>query len=198
MSISPHSPRRQRKAHFTADTFERRIRMTVPLSRELRSRFHRRSLPLRKGDTVRVLSGSFEGREERVARVNRRDYSVTLDNVTLKTADEKMKPLSIGFGHLVITRLNLSDPWRRRAMRVREEDVTAEERGEAPAEEEAAVETAPATPPEGEAPKEPEETPAADVAAAADEAEDEERPARPARHSRAKPSAKDEVEDEDA
>jgi len=164
MKLSPHSPRRQRKALYTADTFERRIRMTVPLSRELRSRFHRRSVPVRKGDTVRVLSGSYAGREERVARIDRRGYSVTLDNVTLKTADEKMKPLSLGVGHLVITRLNLSDPWRRRSMRVREEDVTPEERGEKVDEEEAPeVEAAPAVaPPAAESVPEPEKTPTPD------------------------------------
>src|SRR5208282_5107577 len=81
-------------------------------------------------DTVRVLSGSFAGREERVAKVHRRDYRVTLDNVTLKTAEEKLKPLTLGVGNLVITRLNLSDPWRRRSLRVRDEEVTPEERGE--------------------------------------------------------------------
>jgi large subunit ribosomal protein L26e len=131
--------------------------MTVPLSRELRGRFHARSLPIRKGDMVRVLSGSFAGREERVARVDRRGYVVTLDNVTLKTADEKMKPLSLSVGHLVITRLNLSDPWRRRSMRVRDEDVTPAERGEAVPEEEAEEAAAPAAP-SPEAPTE--ETPA--------------------------------------
>jgi large subunit ribosomal protein L24 len=130
--VSPHSPRRQRKALYTADTFERRRRMTVLLSRELRTRFHRRSVPVRKGDTVRVLAGSFSGREERVAKIDRRAYSVTLDNVTLKTADEKLKPLGLRPGRLVITRLNLSDPWRRRSLRVREEDVTPAERGETP------------------------------------------------------------------
>jgi ribosomal protein uL24 len=194
MSGSPHSPRRQRKALYTADSFERRVRMTVPLSRELRSRFHRRSAPVHKGDTVRVLSGSFEGREERVAHVDRRSYTVTLDNVTLKTADEKMKPLSLGVGHLVITRLNLSDPWRRRSIRVREEDVTAEERGEAPPEEEeAAPETKAPAPGEVPAPKESEESPAADVVAAADEAEDEEEapPAKPPRRAKAKPAEED-------
>ena len=192
MSGSPHSPRRQRKALYTADSFERRVRMTVPLSRELRARFHRRSAPVHKGDTVRVLGGSFEGREERVARVDRRSYTVTLDNVTLKTADEKMKPLSLGVGHLVITRLNLSDPWRRRSMRVREEDVTPEERGEPPAEEEEAAPEAPAPAPEvTPATKEPEESPAADVVAAADEDEEEAPPAKPARRAKAKPAEED-------
>ena len=162
MRDSPRSPRRQRKALYTADTFERRRRMAVPLSRELRGRFHRRAVPVRKGDTVRVLSGSFVGREERVARVDRRTYSLTLDNVTLKAADEKMKPLPIRPAHLVITRLNLSDPWRRRALKVRDEDVSAEERGVAPEPETVPPEVAteaPAPEPEEEVAKE-EESPA--------------------------------------
>jgi ribosomal protein uL24 len=130
--LSPHSPRRQRKAVYEATTFERRILMTVPLSRELRRRFHRRSVPLRKGDTVMVMSGSFIGREERVAKIDRRGYSVTLDNVTLKTGESKLKPLAIKTSHLVLTKLNLADAWRRRTLAVSEEEVTPEERGEAP------------------------------------------------------------------
>ncbi len=132
MRTSSNSPRRQRRALYTADSFERRIRMSAPLSRELRARFKRRAIPVRKGDTVRVLSGSFVGREERVAKLDRRAYSVTLDNVTLKTAEDKLKPLSIRTSHLVITRLNLADPWRRRSLQVRDEDVTAEELGVVP------------------------------------------------------------------
>jgi ribosomal protein uL24 len=147
MSGSPHSPRRQRKALYTASTFERRRRMTVPLSRDLRRRFHARSLPVRKGDTVRVLSGSFVGREERVAKVERRSYSVILDNVTVKTGEEKRKPLPIRTSHLVLTRLNLSDAWRRRVLQVAEDDLTPEELGTTPE-------------PEAEAPA----LPAADVA----------------------------------
>jgi ribosomal protein uL24 len=167
--VSPHSPRRQRKALYTADSFERRRRMSVLLSRELRARFHRRSVPVRKGDTVRVLAGSFVGREERVAKIDRRAYAVTLDNVTLKTADEKLKPLGLRPGRLVITRLNLSDPWRRRSLRVREEDLSPEERGVTPEEEETPeiastpveppappVEQAPTAPPADEATPDPE------------------------------------------
>ncbi len=183
MRSSPHSPRRQRKALYTADSFERHRRMNVLLSRELRARFRRRSAPVRKGDTVRVLSGSFVGREERVARVNRRSYSVTLDNVTLKAADEKLKPLALRTGHLVITRLNLSDPWRRRALKVREEDVTPEERGETA--EVPPEETAPVAEPSAPAEGAPE--------AAAPEAEDSTpAPTKRARSKKARPTADEE------
>ncbi|MCI4340722.1 MAG: 50S ribosomal protein L24, partial [Thermoplasmata archaeon] len=72
MATRSIQPRRQRKAMYDAHTAERRRRMGVLLSRELRTRYGRRQIPVRKGDTVRVLSGSFRGREERVAKVVRR------------------------------------------------------------------------------------------------------------------------------
>jgi large subunit ribosomal protein L24 len=151
VSTTSRLPRQQRKAIFTADLFERRRRMSVPLSRELRRRYGRRQLPVRKGDTVRVLSGSYLGREERVAKVDRQAYSVTLDNVTGKTADVKLKPLPIRTSHLILTKLNLSDAWRRRVLNVAEAEVPSEgseaETGTAPA-------PGPATPPAAEpAPK---------------------------------------------
>ncbi len=132
MAISPHAPRRQRRALYRADHAVQRRQLTVPLSRELRRRFHRRSLPIHKGDTVRVVSGSFEGQEERVARVDRRSRSVTLENVTVKTGEEKMRPLPVRPSHLLLIKLNLADPWRRRILRVTAEELTAEERGETP------------------------------------------------------------------
>jgi hypothetical protein len=79
---------------------------------------------------VRILGGSFIGREERVAKVSRRTFSVTLDNATSKTGERKQTPLPIRTGHLVIVRLNLSDPYRRRILRVTEAELTPEERGE--------------------------------------------------------------------
>jgi ribosomal protein uL24 len=160
--ISPHSPRRQRKAVYDATTFERRILMTVPLSRELRRRFHRRSVPLRKGDTVMVMSGSFVGREERVAKIDRRGYGVTLDNVTLKTGESKLKPLQIKTSHLVLTKLNLADAWRRRTLSVQESDVTPEELGEVVETTEVEPVAPVETPPTAEEPDSPsdDETPA--------------------------------------
>jgi large subunit ribosomal protein L24 len=121
--------------------------MVLPLSKELRARYHRRRLTVRKGDTVRVLAGSFVGREERVARVDRRNRRLVLDNVTLRKADKKLQQLPLNPGHLLITRLNLSDAWRRRVLHAPE--PTPEE-GEpsppAPEPSAAPAETAPSTP----------------------------------------------------
>ena len=143
--ISPSSSRRQRKALYNAHTAKRRRLMSVPLSKDLRARFHRRALPLRKGDTVRILKGSYEGREERVAKVDRRALAVTLDNVTSKTGESKQTPLPVRTGSLVLVHLNLADPWRRRRLNVTEAELTPEELGVPPTPEETEA-PAPATP----------------------------------------------------
>lgn len=127
---SSRHPGAQRKALHHAPLHLRRKRMTLPLSRELRARYGRRRLSVRKGDTVRVLAGSFEGREERVAKVDLSGYLVVLDNITLRKADKKLKQLPVKTGHLVITKLNLSDPWRRRILKAPEE-AASEEKEEA-------------------------------------------------------------------
>lgn len=120
-------PRKQRRVHFHASPFGRRRQMAVALSRDLRGRYRRRALPLRKGDTVRIISGSFKGREERVSKVDLRTLRVTLDNVTIKKVDQKLKPLPIRSSHLILTRLNLADPWRRRLLHVTAAEAPPEE-----------------------------------------------------------------------
>jgi large subunit ribosomal protein L24 len=127
-------PRKQRRVSFNASSFDRHRQMTVALSRELRGRYKRRALPLRKGDTVRIISGSFAGREERVSKVDLRTLRVTLDNVTTKKVDQKLKPLPIRSSHLILTRLNLADPWRRKILNVSAAEVPPEELAPAEAE----------------------------------------------------------------
>jgi large subunit ribosomal protein L24 len=129
MAIRSGLPRKQRKALYNSSQNERHRRLSLSLSRELRARYGRRSLTARKGDTVRVLTGSFKGREERVTKVDYKHYRFVLDNVTVKKADGKQKQLPIAPAHLMLTKLNLADPWRRRILKVTsaEEAGTAEE-----------------------------------------------------------------------
>jgi large subunit ribosomal protein L24 len=181
-------PRKQRKSSFNASPFDRHRQMAVPLSRELRARYKRRALPIRKGDTVRIISGNedFRGREERVSKVDMRSLRVTLDNITIKKVDQKLKPLPIGASHLILTHLNLTDPWRRKILHVSAAEVPPEETAASEPEATPALPASeePETPPEMDADAEgPESEEAEDTTAA---------PAPPARKKRtAKPKAED-------
>jgi hypothetical protein len=66
VSIKCVSRRKARRAHFQAPSHVRRILMSAPLSKELRAKYNVRSIPVRKDDEIRVMRGSFKGKEGKV------------------------------------------------------------------------------------------------------------------------------------
>ncbi|OGS48122.1 MAG: 50S ribosomal protein L24 [Euryarchaeota archaeon RBG_16_68_13] len=110
-------PRLQRKRAFTAPLHRRRILVGAHLDPKLleksKERFPR-ALPVRKGDTVRIMRGNFRGREGTVVSVDRIAGTVVVEGVTIEKTDEKKKPRPIHASNLMITKLDDTDPWRRR------------------------------------------------------------------------------------
>src|SRR5205814_3887803 len=51
-----------------------------------------RALPVRKGDTVRVMRGGFRGREGKVVSVDRVHGTVVVEGITIEKVDEKKVP----------------------------------------------------------------------------------------------------------
>ena len=77
------APRKSRKAHFTATSSERRQIMSVTLSKALREQYGARSIPVRKGDVVKIVRGndSVKGKEGTVTSTYRKRYQILLDGV---------------------------------------------------------------------------------------------------------------------
>ena len=59
-------PSKQRKMIYEAPAHRVRKFLTAPLSEELRKSQERRSYPVRKGDTVKILRGDFAGIEGKI------------------------------------------------------------------------------------------------------------------------------------
>jgi large subunit ribosomal protein L26e len=76
------SRRKSRKAHFTAPSSERRKIMSASLSQELKKQHNCRSIPVRKEDEVRIVRGSFKGKEGKVVQVYRKKWVIHVDKVT--------------------------------------------------------------------------------------------------------------------
>lgn len=105
--------RKQRKEHHNAPHHKKRKIMSSALSGELRDRYDTRSIPVKEGDEVEVMRGSFKGHIDKVARVDRRNMKIYVENVTVQKADESKEPFGIHPSNLRITKLDLSDPWRK-------------------------------------------------------------------------------------
>ncbi|MGM0404759.1 MAG: 50S ribosomal protein L24 [Thermoplasmatota archaeon] len=106
-------PRKQRKRRENAPHHIKRKIMSSPLSSELRKKYGVRSLPVRKGDEVEIMRGSFKGLINNIVEVDRRNEKVYIENVTVQKADESKEPYGVHPSNIKILELDLSDPWRK-------------------------------------------------------------------------------------
>ncbi len=105
--------KKQRKRLYNAPHHTRRKVMSATLNDKLRERYNTRSLPLRKGDEVEVMRGSFKGHVDKVAKVDRKHYRVYIEDITVQKADEAQVPYGVHPSNLRIVKLDLSDPLRK-------------------------------------------------------------------------------------
>ncbi|KAG5354030.1 60S ribosomal protein L26B [Termitomyces sp. Mn162] len=101
------SRRKSRKAHFSAPSSIRRKIMSSALSKELREKYHARSLPVRKDDEVRIVRGKYKGREGKVTQVYRKKWVIHVDRVQRDKSNGATAPIGIHPSNVVITTIKL-------------------------------------------------------------------------------------------
>jgi len=107
--------------------FGRRRLVNAHLSASLRSRLGIRSMPVREGDTVRVVKGEYAGKRGRIRRVLRNRGRVEIVGITEKSGKGDTIYPKISISYLEITRLNMGDKWRRKIIsRKTGKEITAE------------------------------------------------------------------------
>ena len=109
MSIQP---RKQRKALYNAPAHARGKHLSASLSKELKEKVGKKSLPVRSGDKVRVVRGDFKGHEGEVLTVDYTSYKVTVEDVTLAKPDGTTTFLPVDPSNLVIIEADLKDDRR--------------------------------------------------------------------------------------
>ena|SRR5687767_3589471 len=109
--------RTQRKRAANAPLHRKRILASSHLAAELHDKAKGRlprALPVRKGDTVRIMRGGFRGREGKVVSVDRTDGTVVIEGITIEKVDEKKVARPLHASNLLIIRMDDTDAWRRR------------------------------------------------------------------------------------
>ena len=110
MSSKPSTQRRRLYKSFTIKDYSKLLK--VHLDKELREKYKKRALRVRKGDLVRVLRGSYKGYEGKVARVEPKRGYVYIEGLTRKTLRGRPVMIPIQASKLLLVKLDLSDKWR--------------------------------------------------------------------------------------
>jgi large subunit ribosomal protein L24 len=105
-------PRRQRKYKEEAPLHIKHKFLSAPLSKELRKKYGMRSLPVRTGDEVNIMRGTFASKKAKVLEVQVSKGRVTLDGITRKKADGTKLNVYFNPSKLQIIALKLDDSRR--------------------------------------------------------------------------------------
>ena len=108
--------RKQRKYRANAPLHVKRKFLSASLAKELRTRYGRRSLSVRKGDEVVVISGKAKKTRGIVERVDLRKSKVYVDSVKAKKVDGTEVMRALEPSNLRITKINLDDKMRKKGL----------------------------------------------------------------------------------
>src|SRR5208283_2640327 len=140
------NPGKQRKKLFNAPAHLRHKLMAAPLSNELVASRGAKTLPVRKGDTVRIQRGDNKGFEGKVSRVDTKGYRIYIEGFTREKVDGTNIFLPVHPSKVEIRNLNLDDKWRKDIIGRKQEIVKPQKKGIEKAKPSKKVEKTPAQP----------------------------------------------------
>lgn len=105
-------PSKQRKAIYQAPLHKKHKLLSAHVSKDARKTVGKRSLPVRKGDEVKVMKGKFSGTVGKVSKVNTKRLKVYMENVKTKKVSGEEVAVPIRPSNLMILNPVMDDSRR--------------------------------------------------------------------------------------
>ncbi|MCX8197159.1 MAG: 50S ribosomal protein L24 [Candidatus Micrarchaeota archaeon] len=104
MFMVSKQPRKQRKLRFLAPLHIRKKLVSAHLSDELKAKLgtKRRSIPVRKGDKVKLMRGEKKGHIGKVTKVNLSTLKIFVEGVTIRNSKGIEKQIPIDPSNVMI------------------------------------------------------------------------------------------------
>jgi large subunit ribosomal protein L24 len=109
-------PTKQRKMLHQAPDHVRHRLFAAHFSPELRATHIVKSLPVRSGDSIRVMRGDHKGFEGKITRIDLKKYRIYVEGLTREKVDGTTVFVPVHPSKVMITRLNLDDKWRKKIL----------------------------------------------------------------------------------
>lgn len=86
--------------------------MCSHLSKDLQQKYHRRSVRVTEGDTVKVLRGEFKGVSGKITRVSTLRNGIAIEGIKKEKLKGGNLDIFIHTSNVLVTDLNTEDKWR--------------------------------------------------------------------------------------
>ena len=122
-------PRKQRKYRANAPIHLRKKFISVNLSKELRKKYGKRNIPVKKGDIIKIMRGKFKKKQGKITKVYLKKTKVEMENIQIKKQDGSKVNVKLRPSNLQIVELNLEDKARKEKLGIKqtkEKDIKEE------------------------------------------------------------------------
>ena len=103
---SSRQPRKQRKYRANAPLHIKRKFLNVNLSKELRKKYKKRNLLLKKGDSVKIMRGKFRKKSGKVAEIDLKRQKIFIEGMQVKKQDGSKVNIPFRASNLQIAEIN--------------------------------------------------------------------------------------------
>nr|AJS11980.1 50S ribosomal protein L24P [uncultured archaeon] len=114
--IKSKQPRKQRKYRYNAPLHIKQKFVGAHLSKELHKKYGKRSMNVRKGDSVKIMRGQFKNKTGKVEEVNLKKTLAYVSGIEIAKRDGTKARFPIHPSNLMITELNMDDKMRNKVL----------------------------------------------------------------------------------
>ena len=136
--VSSKKPKKQRRALKNVKNHQVSKLFTAPIAKSLQEIYGIKRIPVRVGDSVRIIKGEFVGIEGKVNSLDKKTRKLIIEEATLqkKSGENYFVPISVS--NVIITEFetekagNKIDPWREDKIIARKEKLELIDESQAP------------------------------------------------------------------
>lgn len=110
--IKSRQSRKQRKYRYNAPLHIKQKFVSAHLSKELRKKYNKRNMNLRKGDGIKVMRGQFKNKTGKIEEVSVKKTLVYVSGIEIVKRDGTKARRPINPSNLMITDINMDDKMR--------------------------------------------------------------------------------------
>ena len=114
--IKSKQPRKQRKYRHNAPLHIKQKFVSAHLSKELHKKYSKRSMNVRKGDSVKIMRGQFKNKTGKVEEVSLKKTLAYISGIEFVKKDGTKARYPIHPSNLMITELNMDDKMRNKVL----------------------------------------------------------------------------------
>jgi len=109
-------PRKQRRYRYNAPLHIKQKFIHVHLSKELKQKYKKKNIGLKKGDKVKILRGQFKGRTGSIDKIDLKNSKTIITGVEISKKDGSKIHYPIAVSNLIVTELNVEDKKRKKIL----------------------------------------------------------------------------------